>query len=445
MRGKKWTVLVLLSAMFLWSMAGCRTSESRSDIPETVPAEESPETDGGGEEKPFAGVTLTLLNFSSATPGGVLTATCEVAEEKFGFRIEIEPCYDDNVVRTRLAIGDCPDLLVYNTGSLLYSLAPSEFFLDLTDTKMAEKLDSDFIRAASVDGVLYGIPQCDSMSAGVFYNKELYEAYGLELPETWEEFRKNLEVLQHAGVDGMGISLSELVSSQLPFLADNYQVIYENPDFAQEFTHGETGFADSHEGLRTWERYEELVPFLNEDCATASNQEIEDRFFDNRVGHLIQFSSRIPEWMNTYGDEINKIGFFALPGDTKEATGLTIWPSNGIYGNKKSKNQEAILTFMEWYVSEEGQDVMASFYSPAGVFHTGYQPKEKSIELVQEVQKYYTEGNVMLALEYLTPIKGINCAQICNKLGNGRISALEAAEAYDEECRKMALQIGLWE
>ncbi len=29
MRGKKWTVLVLLSAMFLWSMAGCRTSESR--------------------------------------------------------------------------------------------------------------------------------------------------------------------------------------------------------------------------------------------------------------------------------------------------------------------------------------------------------------------------------------------------------------------------------
>ena len=76
-----------------------------------------------------------------------MTATCEAAEEKFGFHIEIEPCYDDNVVRTRLAIGDCPDLLVYNTGSLLYSLAPSEFFLDLTDTKMAEKLDSDFIRA----------------------------------------------------------------------------------------------------------------------------------------------------------------------------------------------------------------------------------------------------------------------------------------------------------
>lgn len=63
MRGKKWTVLVLLSAMFLWSMAGCRTSESRSDIPETVPAEESPETDGGGEEKPLRRGNADLTEF----------------------------------------------------------------------------------------------------------------------------------------------------------------------------------------------------------------------------------------------------------------------------------------------------------------------------------------------------------------------------------------------
>ena len=76
----------------------------------------------------------------------------------------------------------------------------------------------------------------DSMGAGVYYNKELYATYGLEVPETWEEFIGNLEVLKNAGVDGMGVSLNELVSSQLPFLADNYQVMYENPDYARKFT-----------------------------------------------------------------------------------------------------------------------------------------------------------------------------------------------------------------
>lgn len=450
MRGKKLSVSVLLLAVFLGggvfcSLTGCVVSDSGIYSKEEASITEDKLEEPAGKEKEFEGVTLSLLNFSATTPSGVLNNTCAAAEEKFGFKIEIEACNDDNVVRTRLAAGECPDLLIYNTGSLLYSLNPSEFFMDLTNTRMAGMLDADFIQAASVDGILYGIPQGDSMGAGVYYNKELYATYGLEVPETWEEFIGNLEVLKNAGVDGMGISLNELVSSQLPFLADNYQVMYENPDYARKFTSGDISFADSEEGLRTWERYEELTPFFNEDRVSASYKEIEKRFFDNSLGHLIQFTNRIPEWIKTYGKEIDKVGFFALPGDTRESTGLTIWPSNGIYGYKKSENTEAVTAFMEWYLSEEGMDVLTSFYTPAGMFHTGYQPKTQAIELVREVQRYYTQGRVTLALEYLTPIKGINCSLICSELGSGRISAREAAEAYDEDCRKMALQIGLWE
>ena len=50
------------------------------------------------------------------------------------------------------------------------------------------------------------------------------------------------------------------------------------------------------------------------------------------------------------------------------------------------------------------------------------------------------ENKVTLALEYMTPIKGIDTSSIC---GSGRITA--PAADYDEECRKMALKIGLWE
>ena len=92
------------------------------------------------------GFILTILNHSSATPDGVFDKTCrEAAEEKFGFDIEIESCSEDTIVKTRLATGQCPDLLVYNTGSLLYSLHPEEFFMDLTDAPFVENLDEDFI------------------------------------------------------------------------------------------------------------------------------------------------------------------------------------------------------------------------------------------------------------------------------------------------------------
>lgn len=53
------------------------------------------------------------------------------------------------------------------------------------------------------------------------------------------------------------------------------------------------------------------------------------------------------------------------------------------------------------------------------------------------------ENKVTLALEYMTPIKGIDTSSICRRIGSGRITA--PAADYDEECRKMALKIGFWE
>ena len=409
------------------------------------PEEETETGEQNESENEFEGVTLTMLNFSSSTPPGVMEKMCEIAGEKLGFEIKIDSCSNDNSVRTRLATGECPDLLVYNSGSLLYSLNPSEFFLDLTDSEMAKKMDEDFIRAASVDGVLYGIPQSDSMGAGVFYNKELYDKYGLEVPLTLEDWKKNMEILQDGEITGLGIALSDLVSSQLPFLADNYRLIYREPDFAQRFTLGETGFSKSRNALRSWERYEELIPYFNTDCSTVDFKSVEKRFFAGSIGHLIYFSNKIPEWMETHGEELDKIGFFALPGDTEEETGLTIWPSNAILGSKKSENRDAIMAFLKWYVSDEGMDVLTSFYHPAGVFHTGYHPKEKCSELVEKIQSYYDENKVTLALEYMTSVKGVECSVICRRIGSRRITAPEAAADYDEECRKMALKIGLWE
>lgn len=167
--GKKiYYVLGGLLAFTILIGVACAQKNQVRESERHSPEEETETGEQNESENEFEGVTLTMLNFSSSTPPGVMEKMCEIAGEKLGFEIKIDPCSNDNSVRTRLATGECPDLLVYNSGSLLYSLNPSEFFLDLTDSEMAKKLDEDFIRAASVDGVLYGIPQSDSMGAGVF-------------------------------------------------------------------------------------------------------------------------------------------------------------------------------------------------------------------------------------------------------------------------------------
>ena len=62
------------------------------------------------------------------------------------------------------------------------------------------------------------------------------------------------------------------------------------------------------------------------------------------------------------------------------------------------------------------------------------------------MQKYFDEGKTALALEFLTPVKGANCPAICQELGSGQTTPEEAAKAYDEDCKKQAVQLGLnWE
>ena len=64
-----------------------------------------------------------------------------------------------------------------------------------------------------------------------------------------------------------------------------------------------------------------------------------------------------------------------------------------------------------------------------------------------ELQAYFDEGRTSLALEFQTALKGASCDQICVECISGSMSAEEAASVYDDDCKKMAQQLGLegWE
>ena len=77
----------------------------------------------------------------------------------------------------------------------------------------------------------------------------------------------------------------------------------------------------------------------------------------------------------------------------------------------------------------------------------GYELPDSVCNAVRvDMQQYFDDGKNTPALEYVSPIKGTTCEQLTVAVGLGQMSGAEAAAAYDEDCKKSAVQLGYdWE
>jgi len=455
---KKIVSVLLCVALATTMLAGCSNNQTaETNKPEANEVEtnevetneteeaEAKQTEANSELK-FDDVKLSIM----METGTDLTAFYPVADlikEKLGIELEVEfrPAGSEgtNLIRTRLASGDMSDLLVYNVGSLTAALNPKENFIDMTDSDLAATVDASFTSAASVDGRLYAVPSGSSSGGGVMYNKDVYEKYDLEVPKTWSEFIANMDILKEAGEVALIGSFADPWTAQVPFLADNYQVMHNDPNFATEFTAGEKKFADSV-AFRSWEKLEATQPYYNDDMMSITYDVACDMLAMGEGAHYIMTTGILQNIYTLYGLEtVNKIGVFPVPGDTEEETGLTVWCAGGLYGNKESANVDAVRAVMDFWNTDEALDIAVEHASPSGPFHNGYKLPDDVFDGVKDQVAYFDAGRTAPALEFLTPVKGANCDAISAELVTGQTTAKEAAEAYDQDCIKMAVQLGL--
>lgn len=453
MKFKKVCALTLAAVMAAGSLAGCGNtaadSASGTDTAQEA-GSESEATESTGE-KPYEGVTLSLLIDSDATAAG-LEAVIESAKEKLGMTIELETRVGgtdgDNIVKTRLASGDMADICVYNSGSLLAALNPSEYFIDISGEDFVSRLDDTYKETVTIDGATYGVPFSSSQAGAILYSKPIYEELGLTVPKTWDEFLANCDEIQAAGKTAVIGTFADSWTSQVMYLGDNYNVISANPDFAKEFEAGTAKYASTPAGIESFQKLADVKKYYNEDYLAATYDDGCDMMANAEGAHWVMLTQALSNIYELYGDQVNDIGVFAIRGDDPEDNGLTVWMPGSLYGNKNSENVDAVKAFMEFYVSNEALDIYSSTVLPDGPFCIkGYQLPDNAYEgVATDMQTYFDAGKTITALEFMTAVKGANCASICVEVGSGQTTAEEAAAAYDEDCKKQAVQLGLnWE
>ncbi len=186
---------ICIAVMVALSMAACRTdnnlivveNEEKRVVELFSPMEKS-EAYVENTARSAADKTVMLAEEKLDVSVGYVTYTAEDYQDK---------TYDD--VTLDRARNDMDDIYLLNPDTLRV-LGEEGKLKDLSGLECVKNLREVVIAANMIDGKLVGIPQ-EVVAYGLFINKDMFDQYGLALPETPEDFLECCRVFKENGIE----------------------------------------------------------------------------------------------------------------------------------------------------------------------------------------------------------------------------------------------------
>lgn len=198
-RSTKKLTAIMLAVATIFMMTACGQS---------TPTGENLVKDDGDTQK-----TISMFVSMSRPKPDVKSAahtafdkTVFMAEEKLNVIVEYntytakdykEKTYDDVAIE-RIRSG-MDDFYMLNP-DVLKKMGQEGLLADLSDLDCVDNLREVVKTANTIDGKLVGIPQ-EIVVYGLFVNKDMFDQYGLELPNTPEEFLECCRVFKENGIE----------------------------------------------------------------------------------------------------------------------------------------------------------------------------------------------------------------------------------------------------
>lgn len=103
-----------------------------------------------------------------------------------------------DMLRTRIAAGDPPDLLYWDPKENR-DLVEAGHITDLAGQPFLKAYTDDVLKSVEVNGRIYGLPM-NMLALGIFYNKDIFAKAGLEVPKTFNELMQVCAKLKSQGI-----------------------------------------------------------------------------------------------------------------------------------------------------------------------------------------------------------------------------------------------------
>ncbi|MBH5318933.1 extracellular solute-binding protein [Paenibacillus sp. GSMTC-2017] len=257
-------------------------------------------------------------------------------------------------LKTQAASGEVADVTMVNPGAQLLPFANGKVLAPLNDIVEGELGDS-FLEGVldyyTVDGNLYALPY-DMNIAGIFYNKELFEKAGVNVPTTFEDIIASVPKFKEAGIPAMMLGGKD--KWPLSFMFTNVlQRINGGPKFLDEVVAGKKQFTDPI-FVEALQKTKELIQAgaYQEGAATYDNNTASQQFRDGKAAMYFMGSWEISSIEASEAVK-GKVGFLPFPtvagkGDPKD---YVIAPGTAYALGANSEHLDESKKFLKYFMS----------------------------------------------------------------------------------------------
>ena len=299
-------------------------------------------------------------------------------------------------IKVLSTVNELPDVGMTWAAGYIRPFIEGKLFTPLDELLQGE-LQNAFVagstEAYAVDGRTYALP-LEFNLAPVFYNKQIFAQYGLQVPGTYDEFLQIVKTLAQHGVVPIVLGNKDRWTGSLwyMYLADR---IAGTRTLANAIN-GVSSFTDP--GLvEAAKRVQDLVDMnaFNQGFNGQANDEVKTEFANGEAAMYLMGTWELPNYTTNQGipqSLRDSIGFFKFPAVQGGKSDIDSWvggPGVGLFVAENSPVKEEAKKFVKYFVKRWGEEsVTGAGVIPATKVNTSkIQLPQLYIDLLNEVNK----------------------------------------------------------
>ena len=361
---KKKTLSILTAAALAATMlAGCSGGGTQSGSTADTAGSEAATSEASDSGE----VTTIRFYGSDADYNRNIIAGFEA--ENPDIKVEIVPVDFDNaeqVIKTGIASGDPVDVSFF-WGSQINAFTEDDMALDLTpyltenDNEWLDTFVPAYIDAGKVGDSYYAVSYQPVIET-IFYNKDLFEQYGVALPTAIDELLAACETFKQNGVYGIGDWNGQ--NHQLLQFAYQYMA---NDGTLESYTSGQGDFTQC-EGLRSClelikTMYDNGYWYPGEGALTSTKDQTQAAWFQGNIAMLFDAGSNAGLYETDCEFEVGILPFPYVEEGGKYALNTV---TNALFVPANAKHPEEAVRFIKYYTSDAGiQEIINSGRLPS--------------------------------------------------------------------------------